>query len=299
VIEAVGDDVNSDFAGKSVTALTRFGGQSDLIAVKATQVFDKPAGLTFEQSAAIPVNYLTAYALLVVMGSLHDGAGFSFDNERPRHRAFVEAFELASRPVTNGEYAEFVASGGYDEPAHWLSDGYAAVRARGWRAPLYWEPGERGRAVQTLAGLRELDPDEPVCHVSWYEADAYARSVGARRPTETEWEIAAAAVPVQGNFVESGYLHPVPARKQEEGPDLLQAFGDVWEWTRSPYGPYPGFRPPAGALGEYNGKFMSNQLVLRGGSCATPASHVRASYRNFFYPHARWQFSGIRLARDR
>jgi ergothioneine biosynthesis protein EgtB len=158
----------------------------------------------------------------------HDGAGFSFDNERPRHRAFVEAFELASRPVTNGEYAEFVASGGYDEPAHWLSDGYAAVRARGWRAPLYWEPGERGRAVQTLAGLRELDPDEPVCHVSWYEADAYARSVGARLPTETEWEIAAAAVPVQGNFVESGYLHPVPARKQEEGPDLLQAFGDVW-----------------------------------------------------------------------
>jgi len=225
----------------------------------------------------------------------HAGAGFAFDNERPRHRVFLERFELASRPVSNGEFAEFVASGGYAEPAHWMADGFAAVQKQGWQAPLYWERRDDTFAVQTLAGLRELDPDEPVCHVSWYEADAYARSVGARLPSEAEWEVAAGGLPVEGNFVEQGYLHPMPTRG--EGP-LLQAFGDVWEWTGSAYAPYPGFQPPAGALGEYNGKFMSNQLVLRGGSCATPASHVRASYRNFFYPDARWQFSGIRLARD-
>ena len=225
----------------------------------------------------------------------HAGPGFAFDNEQPAHRCFVAGFELGSRPVTNAEYLAFVEAGGYADPAHWLADGYTAVRRHGWRAPLYWQPGDAGWQLLTLGGPRPLALDEPVCHVSFYEADAFARFAGCRLPTEAEWEVAAAGVAVAGNLAESGLLHPAPA-PAGDGP--LQLFGDVWEWTRSPYVPYPGFRPPAGALGEYNGKFMSNQLVLRGGSCITPASHIRASYRNFFYPHARWQFSGIRLARD-
>ncbi|MGH0028261.1 MAG: ergothioneine biosynthesis protein EgtB [Myxococcota bacterium] len=228
----------------------------------------------------------------------HDGAGFSFDNERPRHRVFVGAFQVASRPVTNGEYLAFVEAGGYREPSWWLADGWATVGQRGWQAPLYWERSGDAWQVQTLAGLRDVAPDEPVCHLSYYEADAYARFAGARLPTEAEWEVAARAAPVGGNFVESGRLHPAPAQGDGESGALHQVFGDVWEWTASPYVPYPGFRPPSGALGEYNGKFMSNQLVLRGGSCATPASHIRPTYRNFFYPDARWQFSGVRLARD-
>ena len=228
----------------------------------------------------------------------HDGNGFSFDNERPLHPVFLAGFELASRPVTNGEYEAFMAAGGYDEPGHWLADGWATVQRKGWRAPLYWEAHGDGFRVQTLAGLRDVDPDEPVCHVSYYEADAYARYAGVRLATEAEWEVAAHGLAVDGNFVESGRLHPAPVRGGEDGNGPVQLYGDVWEWTQSPYVPYPGFRAPHGALGEYNGKFMSNQLVLRGGSCATPGSHVRASYRNFFYPDARWQFSGIRLARD-
>jgi len=225
----------------------------------------------------------------------HEGHGFCFDNEEPRHRVIVEPFELASRLTTNGEFLEFVADGGYERPELWLSDAWSVLQARAWRAPLYWERQGAGWFAMTLAGLRRLRPDEPVCHVSYYEADAFARWAGARLPTEAEWEVAAAGVPVTGNFAESGWLHPTPA-PQTEGP--AQLFGDVWEWTQSPYVPYPGYRPPAGALGEYNGKFMCNQLVLRGGSCATPSSHIRATYRNFFPPEARWQFSGIRLARD-
>ncbi len=224
------------------------------------------------------------------------GEGFAFDNERPRHRVFAPAFELASRPVANAEYRAFVEDGGYARPELWLSDGFAAAQREGWRAPLYWE--EQGGAWQilTLAGPRPLRPEEPVCHVSHFEADAFARWAGARLPTEAEWECAAAGVPVEGNFVESSCLHPQPAPKPAAGPGQL--FGDVWEWTASPYVPYPGFRPLAGSLGEYNGKFMSGQMVLRGGSCASPSSHLRATYRNFFPPTARWQFSGIRLARD-
>jgi ergothioneine biosynthesis protein EgtB len=226
----------------------------------------------------------------------HDGRGFAFDNELPRHRFFLEAFELASRPVTNGEYLEFIEAGGYRQPTLWLSDGWATLQDRGWEAPLYWRRDRAGFTTLTLSGRRALRPEEPVCHVSYYEADAFARWSGARLPTEFEWERAAAALPVEGNFAEDGRLHPGPAVRRADAP--VQLFGDVWEWTGSPYVPYPGYRPPAGALGEYNGKFMSNQLVLRGGSCATPRSHVRSSYRNFFYPDARWQFSGIRLARD-
>ena len=227
----------------------------------------------------------------------HEGDGFAFDNEGPRHRAFLGAFELASRPVTNREYLEFMEAGGYERPELWLADGWAAVRERGWQAPLYWARREAGWLVFSLGGLRELRLDEPVCHVSFFEADAFASWAGARLPTEYEWETAASDAPVDGNFVETDSLHPAPAPcGPQAGPSQL--FGDVWEWTQSAYSAYPGFAPAAGPVGEYNGKFMSGQVVLRGGSCATPRFHLRPTYRNFFYPDARWQFSGIRLARD-
>jgi ergothioneine biosynthesis protein EgtB len=227
----------------------------------------------------------------------HDGRGFAFDNEGPRHRVFTQSFELASRPVTNGEFLEFVEAGGYGDPSVWLSDGWDWVVAERVRAPLYWSREERGWRIFTLAGERELDRAEPVAHVSFYEADAYARWRGARLPREDEWELAALPQAVEGNFVESGALHPRPSPAASSVAPVAM-FGDVWEWTQSPYVAYPGFRPAAGALGEYNGKFMCNRMVLRGGSCASPRSHLRASYRNFFLPTARWQFSGIRLARD-
>jgi ergothioneine biosynthesis protein EgtB len=228
----------------------------------------------------------------------HSEGSFSFDNERPRHRVLVDAFALASRLVTNGEYMEFVTDGAYSRPDLWLSDGWDLVRSHGWQAPLYWDRDRRGAwRVMTLSGSRDLRPDEPVCHVSFYEADAFARWSGARLPSEAEWEIFARKASRDGNFVESGWLNPTGLAAPDAAAPI-ELFGDVWEWTRSPYAPYPGYHPPAGALGEYNAKFMCNQLVLRGGSCATPRSHVRASYRNFFPPQARWQFSGIRLARD-
>ncbi len=224
--------------------------------------------------------------------------GFAFDNERPRHRVFLEAFELTSRPVTNAEFAAFIEDGGYHRPELWLSDGWDAVRTQNWAGPLYWERHDELWYQYTLGGLGPLRHHEPVCHVSYYEADAFARWAGARLPTEAEWELAAAAVPMEGNFQESGWLQPVPACAAETGTPLQQLFGDVWEWTQSAYHPYPGYHAPVGALGEYNGKFMCNQMVLRGGSCVTPSSHIRCTYRNFLYPDARWQFSGIRLARD-
>jgi ergothioneine biosynthesis protein EgtB len=207
----------------------------------------------------------------------HAGPGFAFDCERPRHRVFVEAFELASRPVTNAEYLAFVEDGGYEQPELWLSDGWMARQAQAWSAPLYWEYRDGSRFVFTLAGLQPLRLEEPVCHVSCYEADAYARWSGARLPTEAEWECAAAAAVIEGNLVESGRFHPAPGEASA---------------------PYPGYRPLPGPASEYNGKFMCNQFTLRGGSCATPRSHIRPTYRNFFFPDARWQFSGIRLARD-
>ena len=227
----------------------------------------------------------------------HDGPGFAFDNERPRHTQHVRSFELASRAVTNREYLEFIDAGGYRKPELWLADGWDAARRARWEAPEYWILAEGGFRTFTLGGLGELALDEPVCHVSYYEADAFARAAGARLPTEAEWEVAARGATLDGTFVESGDFHPRPAPARD-GAAPVQMLGDVWEWTSSAYGPYPGYRAPAGALGEYNGKFMCNQLVLRGGSCATPRSHIRPTYRNFFYPDVRWQFSGIRLARD-
>jgi len=227
----------------------------------------------------------------------HDGAGFAFDNEGPRHTTWISAFELATHPVTHGDFVRFIDDGGYERPDLWLSAGWDTVQARGWRAPQYWERIDGAWHTFTLHGMAPVEPNTPVCHVSFYEADAFARWAGARLPTESEWEVAVAELPIEGNFLESGALHPL-ALREPSGHSIAQAFGDVWEWTRSDYAPYPGFRPAPGAVGEYNGKFMANQYVLRGGSCATPGTHIRASYRNFFPAEARWQFSGLRLARD-
>jgi ergothioneine biosynthesis protein EgtB len=230
----------------------------------------------------------------------HAGDGFAYDNETPRHKVFLRPFRLASRLVTVGEYRAFMEDGGYERPEPWLSDGWATVQAQGWRAPLYWERHDGAWWQQTLTGFRQVDDAEPVCHVSFYEADAYARWAGARLASEAEWETVAAEAPINGNFVEDGNWHPAPpappASPAAGAP--AQIYGDVWEWTQSPYTSYPGYRAPEGAIGEYNAKFMCNQMVLRGGSCATPRSHIRASYRNFFPPSARWQFAGIRLASD-
>jgi ergothioneine biosynthesis protein EgtB len=242
-----------------------------------------------------PLTWLGFDGGLVEVG--HRSDGFAFDNELPRHRVFVAPFQLASRPVTHGEFAEFIADGGYRRPELWLSLGFDTVVARGWEAPLYWERVGAAWRTFTLHGMVDIDAHTPVCHVSLFEADAYARWAGARLPTEFEWELAAAAQPIEGNFVEAGVLHPLPQRADGSG-GPAQMFGDVWEWTRSDYAPYPGYRPAEGAVGEYNGKFMCGQYVLRGGSCATPQSHIRPTYRNFFPPDARWQFSGLRLARD-
>lgn len=228
----------------------------------------------------------------------HDPASsdFAFDNERPQHREYLAPFWLASRPVTNREFIDFINDGGYERPELWLSDGWNLVRQAGWKAPLYWEGAGEEWYYRTLSGRQRVNPGAPVCHVSFFEADAYATWAGARLPTEAEWEVAAESVPISGNFQEQDKLQPAPERALADHPS--QMFGDVWEWTGSAYRPYTGFKPLPGSLGEYNGKFMSGQMVLRGGCCATPQSHIRATYRNFFPPHARWAFSGFRLAKE-
>jgi ergothioneine biosynthesis protein EgtB len=243
-------------------------------------------------STSAPLRWIERAGGIAKIG--HEGRGFAFDNETPRHAVLLRDHVLASRPVTNGEYLEFMAARGYVDPRHWLADGWTKLRENGWQAPLYWERRDDEWWYMTLGGFRPVNTAEPVCHVSFYEADAYARWLGKRLPLEEELETMLATAPFAGNFVESGLLHPCPGAEGDG-----QWYGDVWEWTRSSYSPYPGFAPLAGSLGEYNGKFMANQMVLRGGCCATPHSHMRESYRNFFYPHDRWPFSGIRLAADR
>jgi ergothioneine biosynthesis protein EgtB len=252
-------------------------------------------GSTPERRSINPAQFVNFEESMVEIG--HDGRGFSYDNEGPRHRAFVPAFSLASRPVTNGEYLAFIESGAYACPEFWLSLGWNTVNEQRWTAPLYWIKQDGAWWNFTLSGLRLIDESEPVTHVSYFEADAYANWEGARLPTEFEWEKAGADLLIEGNFVGTGRFHPAPVAA-ETGRELSQMFGDVWEWTRSAYLPYPGYRAVAGALGEYNGKFMCNQMVLRGGSCATSRDHIRPTYRNFFQPEKRWQFTGIRLARD-
>jgi ergothioneine biosynthesis protein EgtB len=229
---------------------------------------------------------------LVEMG--HAANGFAFDNEGPRHRTWVDRFALATRLVTCGEYAAFIDDGGYRRPEFWLSAGWECVNQRGWQAPLYWHVDGDHWNVFTLAGLQRMRPAEPVCHVSLYEAAAFAKWAGKRLPREAEWEIAVAEAGNAGSMLEDARYHPAPA----QGEGLVQMIGDVWEWTASPYVAYPGYREPPGAIGEYNGKFMANQMVLRGGCTATPRDHIRTTYRNFFPPDARWMFGGIRLAED-
>lgn len=257
-------------------------------------VWDEPRAAP--SPAPAPLRWIEGQAGIVAIG--HAGDGFAFDCEGPRHEALLHPHALADRPITNGEWAAFIADGGYARPEYWLSDGWAWRRAEHIEAPLYWRRNGEGWSAFALDGLQPLRPAAPVSHVSFYEADAYARWAGARLPTEAEWEAAAAGLdPASGNQLdEAGPVRP--RATHEAGGGLRQMFGDVWEWTASAYLPYPGFRPAAGAVGEYNGKFMSGQCVLKGASCATPRGHSRASYRNFFYPHQRWQFTGLRLARD-
>jgi len=250
-------------------------------------------------SAAGPLRWIAGAEGIVEIGAARwpqVARQFSFDQESPRHRALLAPHALAQRPVSNADYRGFIEAGGYRMPALWLSDGWTQVQAGNWAGPLYWDAD--GVREFTLGGMREIEPQAPVVHLSYYEADAFARWAGARLPTEVEWEQAAADLPVEGNFADDDFLHPQSDALPRTADAPRQMFGDVWEWTSSAYLPYPGFQPLAGALGEYNGKFMSGQQVLRGGSCVSPRGHLRASYRNFFPPSARWQYSGLRLARD-
>jgi ergothioneine biosynthesis protein EgtB len=252
--------------------------------------------LTTSEASVPPLKWLQYNGGLQTIG--HDNSGFSFDNESPQHRAHVEPFQIADRLITCGEYLEFIEDKGYERPELWLSDGWNIVQSRGWNAPLYWLHEGNQWQIMTLGGMRDINRSEPVCHVSFYEAEAFARWMGCWLPRESAWEMVARELPRQGNFQEQDSLQPIPLVPQTDTSSPAQMFGDVWEWTCSPYSPYPGYRANAGPLGEYNGKFMCNQMVLRGGSCATPSSHIRSTYRNFFPPDARWPFTGIRLTKE-
>jgi ergothioneine biosynthesis protein EgtB len=285
-----------------ITDIKHVFSQNPLYPVFRTARARPPGAPEADSSSSRPHQFMDFEETVTAIG--HDGDGFAYDNEGPRHQALVSAFSLATRPVTNGEYIAFMEDNGYSRPEFWLSLGWMTLNEQRWNAPLYWIKRDGSWWNFTLSGLRPVDQSEPVTHISYFEADAYANWAGARLPTEFEWERAALSCPIEGNFVETQLFHPAAAVASavsaDPGPDgrLQQLFGDVWEWTRSAYSPYPGYRAAAGALGEYNGKFMCNQYVLRGGSCATSRTHIRRTYRNFFQPEKRWQFTGIRLARD-
>ena len=257
-------------------------------------VFRRPKS-DIAAAETVPLSFVEFDEAIVEIG--YDGSGFSYDNEGPRHRALVSPFSLASRPVTNGEFLQFIEDHGYARSEFWLSLGWTTVNEQRWEGPLYWSKLDGAWWNFTLSGLREVNKSEPVTHLSYFEADAYANWAGARLPTEFEWERVAIDQPMEGNFVETEEFHPRASALAKDC-NLRQMFGDVWEWTRSSYSPYPGYRAERGALGEYNGKFMCNQYVLRGGSCATSRTHIRPTYRNFFQPEKRWQFTGLRLAQD-
>ncbi len=288
-----GDD--AEIISRVILGLNHEQQHQELLLTDILHVFaQNPLQPAVNPSLRIPASSAPdSYAFVTGPSGVHEvgasGEGFCFDNETPRHAALLHEHRIGTRLVTNAEYREFIEAGAYHDSNLWLSDGWATVNERCWNRPLYW--AEDLESQFTLGGQRDIDPHAPVCHVSYYEADAFARWAGARLPTEFEWELAAVAETPAGNFMESRYWTPASGSGS-------QLFGDVWEWTSSPYAPYPGFEPLAGSLGEYNGKFMCNQMTVRGGSCVTATDHIRASYRSFFYPDARWQFLGIRLAKD-
>lgn len=299
VARSLGDDIGPDLRDIVVLGLNHEQQHQELLLTDLKHLFSlNPLQPVYRQAregrAAAPVaqRFIAGVEGIVEIG--HAGDGFAFDCETPRHRTLLQPHAISNRLVTNAEFLEFIRDGGYRTPALWMSDGWNAAMRGGWRHPLYW--ADDLASEFTLGGVAAIDPDAPVCHISHFEADAFARWAGARLPTEAEWESAATTLAAgEGNFVESGLLRPCAP---DASAGLLQMFGDVWEWTASPFVAYPGYRAPPGALGEYNGKFMCGPYVLRGGSCATPADHVRASYRNFFAPTDRWQFMGLRLGKD-
>jgi len=297
LMESVDDTQWEDLAFRVILGLNHEEQHQELLLMDIKHNFSvnplKPAyrdDLKTPQGETRPMCWLDRAGGIRQVG--HDGSGFAYDNETPRHAVLLRDHRLADRLITNGEYLAFIEDGGYDDPALWLSDGWMLIQREDWHHPLYWEEVDDGGMQFTLGGMRKLDPHEPVCHLSFYEADAYARWAGKRLPLEGELETLLEERPVAGNFAGSGLLHPAPAS------DAGQWYGDLWAWTASPYAAYPGFKPLAGSMGEYNGKFMSNQMVLKGGCCVTPDGHTRASYRNFFYPDERWAFTGLRLAED-
>ena len=288
----------NDIAARTVIGLNHEQQHQELLLTDIKHIFGcnplRPAYRELPESSAIaaPLQWIEQPGGLMEIGAT--GGDFAYDNEFPRHKVYLQPFKLASRLVTNAEYLAFMNDAGYDRPELWLSEGWKAIKEGRCAKPLYWEQRDGEWWQMTLGGMRRLDPNAPVCHVNYFEADAYANWAGKRLPTEAEWESIASANPIEGNLRDAGYLQPIAS----DTDGLQQLFGDVWEWTQSAYNPYPGFHAPKGALGEYNGKFMCGQYVLRGGSCVTPVDHIRASYRNFFYPADQWQFSGIRLAED-